>query len=495
MSDISEFEKLCHGDIAYHKNIDGVTKRYSGIVSTTSLTSEKGTMRNAFDEEDRLFDSNTYNSVTLNTTMVVNQAKYKGEAYRALGLPENMVKIYLEDNNIKVNIDTSDVLDADGNIKDNYRKAKLINRLLQFREERRLKVMINGEPMSDAQLLDVAVKDFENRYEGYLKNDPSDAQSWVTSQMFRALQQRKGAWNDVSEAIYNLLTYYDKFGSDKLTPRTIRLIQDNICKVLNINYDELVKKAKAYDANKTNLNSKEVRDYKGWIFGIADKFKFESPSLKYIYYGYDQGRMDGLVTPIYDKSSYKVLWKIEVEGHEIQQLYDFMQDSNVDVVKQETAVKSGGLPNFELFDLNGKVDRAALNASVIQSQYFSLLGDQLNTASHHTNDANLLTQFMKVAMMNTNKDRRYRVNGVTVDGQMLQTFYKAILDELTRRGSVKFNKKWGINDNGVVDKKAFMKSLQTMAQTENLPAETVAAFQVDENGEFKIQQQCQILLG
>lgn len=486
MSDISEFEKLCHGDIAYHKNIDGVTKRYSGIVSTTSLTSEKGTMRNAFDEEDRLFDSSTYNSVTLNTTMVVNQAKYKGEAYRALGLSEDMIKIYLEDNNIKVSIDTSDVLDANGNIKDNYRKAKLINRLLQFREERRLKVMINGEPMSDAQLLDVAVKDFENRYEGYLKNDPSDAQSWVTSQMFRALQQRKGAWNDVSEAIYNLLTYYDKFGSDKLTPRTIRLIQNNICKVLNIDYNELVKRAKVYDANKADLNSKEVRDYKGWIFGIADKFKFESPSLKYIYYGYDQGRMDGLTTPIYDKSSYKVLWKIEVEGHEIQQLYDFMQDSNVDVVKQETAVKSGGLPNFELFDLNGKVDRAALNASVIQSQYFSLLGDQLNTASHHTNDANLLTQFMKVAMMNTTKDRRYRVNGTTIDGQKLQTFYKTILDELTRRGSDKFNKKWGIDSNGIVDKKAFMKSLQTMAQTENLPAETVAAFQVDENGEFKI---------
>ena len=150
MSDISEFEKLCHGDIAYHKNIDGVTKRYSGIVSTTSLTSEKGTMRNAFDEEDRLFDSSTYNSVTLNTTMVVNQAKYKGEAYRALGLSEDMIKIYLEDNNIKVSIDTSDVLDANGNIKDNYRKAKLINRLLQFRDEKRLKVMINGEPMSDA---------------------------------------------------------------------------------------------------------------------------------------------------------------------------------------------------------------------------------------------------------------------------------------------------------------------------------------------------------
>ena len=82
--------------------------------------------------------------------MVVNQAKYKGEAYRALGLSDDMVKIYLEDNNIKVNIDTSDVLDDNGNIKDSYRKAKLISRLLQFREERRLKVMINGEPMSDA---------------------------------------------------------------------------------------------------------------------------------------------------------------------------------------------------------------------------------------------------------------------------------------------------------------------------------------------------------
>jgi hypothetical protein len=66
---------------------------------------------------------------------------------------------------------------------------------------------------------------------------------------------------------------------------------------------------------------------------------------------------------------------------------------------------------------------------------------------------------MKVAMMNTTKDRRYRVNGVTVNGQSFQAFYKSVLDELTRRGSVKFNKKWGIDNNGIVDKRSFMKSL------------------------------------
>lgn len=488
MSDIAEFEKLCHGDIAYHKNIDGVTKRYSGIVSTTSLTSNKSTMINEFADEDRLYNAETYNAVALNTTIVANKAKYYGEAQRTLGVSPDKVNIKLTPNKkgkleISVDIDTSDMIDNQGNIKQEYTKAALISRLLKFREQRRLKVMLGDTPMNDSQLLEVAVNDFKNRFEGYLTNDPTDAQSWITGEMFRQLKQRKGAWNDVSEACYNLLTYYDRFG-DKTLKNSARLTlaTKKMCNTLGIKYEDLISKAEAYRKDK---NSKEAKQYKGWIFGIVDKFKFESPSLKYIYYGYDTGRMDGLTTPIYDKSSYRVLWKIEVEGHEMENMYNYMVDNNVDVMKQETATKSGGLPSFELYDENGNFDNKALEASIIQSQYFDLLGDQLNTASHHTNDASLLTQFMKVAMMNTSEDNRYRVNGKTVNGAYLRNSYKQVLDELTKRGFHNFSKEWGIQD-GTIDKRKFMSTLQKMAQTENLPAETIAAFSVDENGEFKI---------
>jgi hypothetical protein len=44
MSDMIEFEKVCSGDKAYHKDETARGKRYSGVVSTTSITSERGTI-------------------------------------------------------------------------------------------------------------------------------------------------------------------------------------------------------------------------------------------------------------------------------------------------------------------------------------------------------------------------------------------------------------------------------------------------------------------
>ena len=86
MSDNIEFEKLVSGDIGYHKNIDSVNKRYSGIVSTYQITAERGTMPSAYDTEDRLLNSPTYRTIELNTSKVANYAKFVGDMRNALGV-------------------------------------------------------------------------------------------------------------------------------------------------------------------------------------------------------------------------------------------------------------------------------------------------------------------------------------------------------------------------------------------------------------------------
>jgi hypothetical protein len=64
-------------------------------------------------------------------------------------------------------------------------------------------------------LAEKIVKDFLNRYTGYLNNDPTDAQSWISADMYRQLRQRSGKWNDVLEACHNLLVNFDRFFDGK----------------------------------------------------------------------------------------------------------------------------------------------------------------------------------------------------------------------------------------------------------------------------------------
>jgi hypothetical protein len=113
MSDILEFEKTCHGDMAYHKNAAAQEKRYSGIASTVSLTSEKGTISNVF-TEDTLYDSETYNVVSVNTTFVANAAKFIGEMMRNIGLGQDDVEFKIDDDSFAANIDYKLLLDENG---------------------------------------------------------------------------------------------------------------------------------------------------------------------------------------------------------------------------------------------------------------------------------------------------------------------------------------------------------------------------------------------
>lgn len=92
---------------------------------------------------------------------------------------------------------------------------------------------------------------------------------------------------------------------------------------------------------------------------------------------------------------------------------------------------------------------------------------------------------MKIAMMNIEDSTVYNVGGKKISGEDMKRLYKDILDHLTAEGLRRFNSEWGITPNGL-DKVKFMKKLQNMAKTQNLPADTIAAFTVDQNGEFLI---------
>ena len=170
-----------------------------------------------------------------------------------------------------------------------------------------------------------------------------------------------------------------------------------------------------YDNAVKNGDSYAIQRYKGYILGITSQL--DATSLKYVYYGNNSGRPDHLIVPIYDKMSLSPIFKIFADGHQMSDVYNFMKQNQVDMLKLESAVKSGGVASFELFDDNGNVDIKALEASVVQEQYFNLIGKQLNTDPHHSTEASLLTQFMKIAMMNISDDETYVVNGNKLSGK------------------------------------------------------------------------------
>lgn len=476
MIDTIEFEKLCSGDIAFFKDITAVNKRYSALTSTRSATADKGTIVNAY-TEDRLHDSPTYRTMTFNTTLVVNKNLYEQYVKQALGV-NAVSSLSIDDGSVVGDVDYKALLDKDGNFKREAKKGVLVQVYLQHRKDKlSYGVDDKGEPLSDVELAKRIVENVKERYEGYLNTDPTDAQVWISAEMARQLKQREGKWNEASEACYDLLENYDRI--DKLIANHPAEFA-NTCSILGITPAEVLDKfQKLYKSG----DAEKVAQYKGWIISKANNM--DMTSYKYVHYGYSADRTDGLYAPIYDKMSLSPIFKIWSEDHAMKDMYDFMVENGVEMAKMETSVKSGGVPSFEMVDENSNFNKQSLLNSAFQDQYFSQLGKQLNTDPHHTTTSTLLTQFMKVAVMNIVPTNKYVINGQTLTGAELLSTYQSILDELTLRGYEKFRSKYGIK-NGKVDKAKFMRELQRMSETQDMPMETLEALTVDENGEYVV---------
>ena len=486
MSDMIEFEKLISGDIGFHKNITSVNKRYSGLVSTEDMTSDKSTLQSEWDE-DHLFDSETFTSLTLNTTTVVNKQVYIGDMYRALG--EYIVDydqanggFYAKDGSIEAVLDYKRLLDENGNLKETVKNSMIGKQFITLREKKLPRFMNGSEPISDEALAIAMVAEANKRFSKYLGTDPTDAQVYISAKMFRQLQQRRGNWTDIDEARYNLLEHYDTLpqwykNNPELVKKALALVGADVA--------TFEKEIKKYENALKKSNQKAIQRYKGYILGITEGF--DTTSLKYVYYGDDSGRSDKLVIPMYDKMSLSAVFRIFADGHEMSQIRQIMDDRNIDYVKFESATKSAAMPCFEAYDANGNIDTQMLMNAPTQMQYFALLGRQLNTDPHKELDSSLLTQFMKIAMTDVEPEATYRVAGKDVSGRELQHMYRRVLDELTFRGAAKFKKSFGISEDGKsVNKEVFMDKLRDMMVTQDVPAGVLDALRIDDSGDFTI---------
>lgn len=168
---LMEFEKLVTGDIAELKDITAVNKRYSGPCSTIDLTAEQGYFRNAF-SEDRLMTSKTYNTLTINTSLVVNKEKFRSDLMNVLGA-DVITGFEVVDGTVVPITDASKLLKDGEFIKPNAPLTK--DYISHKKEGRSLGLKKNGEPLSNEELAERIVDNAVTRFLNYLNNDPTDA--------------------------------------------------------------------------------------------------------------------------------------------------------------------------------------------------------------------------------------------------------------------------------------------------------------------------------
>lgn len=476
-----ELEKLCIGDRAFFKNNTDQNKRYSALTSTYQLNNNKGSIKNAY-VEDTLYESDSYRSITINTTKVSDRYTYNVLAERALGVPHNQVVVDVEiikDKDGKSKgiggVLNHNALLSNGKLKESVKEAPIVKELLELQAKGKITLG------SDLEIAMKACAAFKRSYDTYLNIDPTDAQTWISASMDRQLRQRIGDWNEYCEACYDILENYDNIAEiARKHPKSFA----HTCTMLQVKPDELLAKFKEVDWNDSTPEALQKREqYKGYILSITRGF--DTTSKKYIYYDSMSGQSsDKHFAPIYDKTSASPIYKIFADGHFMRDVYDFMQEQDIQLMKMETAVKSAGMPSFEMVDENGKFNKESLLHSAVLQQKFSGFNKQLNTDPHHSSQSKLLTQFMKVAVTNIKPDSKYTINGTELTGAQLLEMYKNILDELTVRGHKKFMSDYGVTEQGL-DRVKFMNKLREMAETQDLPQETIEAL-TTQNGDFAI---------
>lgn len=275
-----------------------------------------------------------------------------------------------------------------------------------------------------SELYQMAIEDAKKRLGGYLKTDPTDAQVWISPKMFRKLAILNGEWSKAKEEAYKLLE------SDK------KLTEE----------EEL----------KANL--------------------LVMQPLKYVHYGF-MYNSKGLKIPVYDKMSLATVFRRNAVGTDLKAMYDYMIENDVDMIKMETAVKSGNRPKIPYYNENGQIND--LSKSLVYEQDFKYIGKQLVTDPHEIERSTLLTQFIKIAASNIVMDGEYELDGNKVSGSQLIEQYIAAINNLSNRGAKRIINKFGFKD-GKVDKRKLIKMLNEAAHQTDAPQNLIDALQYSE---------------
>lgn len=394
-----EFEKILSGDLAFYKSksirdaLDDRTKRFS------ALTSTRQAMNNAVESTDDIeidFDTRHYNSAILATNKLQLKDTYDMLYEKYVGTLEQ--------------------------------PGLLFNRFIDFAERE-----VEGySGKSREELYELAKQDAERRLSGYLSNDPTDAQVWITPMMFRKLAIMNGEWSSAKENAYKLL----------MSGEPLTLDQE------------------------------------------VEAYSLVMQPLKYVHYGF-RITPYGVKVPTYDKMSLSTLFPSVIRGTRLQPLYNEMVDKGVDMVKMDSAVKSGNTPKTTYLDSEGNVKENFLVE--INEQDFRYIGKQLVTDPHEVEKTTLLTQFVKIAVSNLEPDGDYILDGRTVKGSEIRQQYNDAIVNLSNRGVERLKEKFGYKD-GKIDKRKLIELLHKAGLQTNVPQNLLDALKYSEaDGDYYIE--------
>lgn len=305
----------------------------------------------------------------------------------------------------------------------------LYSRFLQFAKDG-----VEGYAgLSKDELYTKAQEDAGRRLDGYLGTDPTDAQVWISPKMFRKLSIMNGEWSSAKEQAYKLLESDKELSADEEAQALALVMQP----------------------------------------------------LKYIHYGF-MYNSQGVKVAVYDKMSLATLFKRNVKGTKLEAMYNHMIDNDVDMVKMETAVKSGNRPKQQYLNENGEVND--LNNSLVYEQEFKYIGKQLVTDPHEIERTTLLTQFTKIGVSNVNPADTYDLDGRKLSGADLLQEYVDAINRLSNLGVVRIFNKFGIQSDGKVDKRKFVEMLNKAALQTNVPQNLLDALKYsDEAKDYYIE--------
>jgi len=194
-----------------------------------------------------------------------------------------------------------------------------------------------------------------------LEVDPTDAQVYISPEMYRQVSMRLGEWNSDKQEAFDLLQ-----SEEELSP--------------------------------------------------ADEIKAMSIVMQPLKLVYFEQHFEGtLGIPVLDKMSLATIFKKVAAGTQLEPLYNRMVDSNnpIDAIKFDSAVKAGARQQVNYFtdDTRDNVDVDVLASAPVYEQFFSGLYRQVVTDPHEVMRQLLGTQMKKVALSNIQPTGKYRMGG------------------------------------------------------------------------------------
>lgn len=402
-----EFEKLVSFDKAFYKDNEDRIKRYSGLAST-------GLVLNT-DWTDSIYgispeDMKTYRSVILKSNVITTGVYY-----------DKLMKDYVGDSK-----------EDNGALFNLYRKfwtevnsTPNPTRYLRFKD------------LTIDQVYDLARKDAEERLSGFKKVDQTDAQTYISPEMFRKINIMIGQWTKEKEAAYQLL-----------------------------------------ESDKELTLEEELQAYNDVDFHVL-KMVYMGPSFE-----------NGMAIPTYDKMSLATVFKRMAKGRDLEVLYNVMEDNNLQFLKFDTAVKAGNRQAIRVYDKQSQtilsdLDSKFSDPKYIHTQEFKFLRRQLVTDPHETGPMAAGTQMIKIGMAGVENGMTYNIKDTDVSGKQIINLNRSAIEELTRRGFDIFSDRF--QKDGVIDKNKMVDLLRKNAIDSNQNNNLIDSFKVKPNGEYEIE--------